>query len=1208
MDKGSAKKLIADIFTKEFERSKFIDFTNTLLYSAHFDPTLIKNKDIPDLFKDHIDSVEILASFKDSREEQIDLLIVTLFKDTALDRARTMQRNYVAQYLKDQYKDAALVAFTCPESPHWRFSLIKMESNISGINITETITPAKRWSFLVGKDEGSHTAQSQLVNILANDTQAPELEDLEHAFNIETVTNEFFTQYTELFYSMKEKLDELIESDEELKKDFRDKEVDTSDFAKKTMGQIAFLYFLQKKGWFGVETGKEWGTGVKNFLRKLFERREKYGQNFFNDILEPLFYEALAQDRGNEAIYPKLNNCRVPFLNGGLFEPMNDYSWQTTNILLPDELFSNNNITAQGDCGDGIFDIFDRYNFTVIESEPLDKEVAIDPEMLGKVFENLLEKRERGDKGAFYTPREIVYFMCQESLINYLASQMKKIIPKEDIEFFIKQVKHNGHNDQPINDMHKVESGLLIPRSCIEHASEIDNILSNIKVCDPAVGSGAFPLGMLNEIVSARKLINIYLQENPSTYDLKYHAIANSIYGVDLDPGAVEIAKLRLWLSLVVEEKTPTPLPNLEHKIMQGNSLLSSYQSIELFDDNFLNSTKSINKEKSKIREKLDTLQNEVSLLITNGEFNADKKIEIDKKAIKLRKRLNFLIGKNESKSETGDLFNENTQNLLIERKIKTLQSKMAEYTSPGRITIKENLKLEIDTLKWDLIEATLIENGESEKLLTIKQQRKDRIKPFFIWKLEFSEVFENKNGFDIVIGNPPYNRFQNIEEDLRPSYKEIFNSATGKYDLYVLFIEKGLQLLSRRGILNFITPHKWVNAAYGKGLREYIKNHVKKIISFKAFKIFHASTYTGIFWFEREERANFNYLELDKDLQSNQELEQYLLGLPSTEFGVIVNQELDEKAWVLANPKIAAILTKLNKQSLRVSDVFESISPGIQSTGDHIFHLEGKLIKNNFVGFSKALNKEIIIEKNIVKPLLKGGTVKKYSELNNDGMYIIYPHFLDHNNQTKPYEENDLKDMFPHAYNYLLNFKDTPAPYSRARDQGKIERSLIETKLYYKTNPSYWYSLHNARQIGAFEQKKIITPETSHGSNMTIDVDGFYLNTQNYSLVKNTAYNESYEFYLAILNSKLFWFYIKSTGSVLSGGYFRFKTDFLKPFPLPEILNIEDTRPLEELVKKIFENKKLNIDTKNLEYQVDKLVFELYELTDEEIEFIESC
>ena len=1203
MDKGSAKKLIADIFSKEFERSKFIDFTNTLLYSAHFDPTLIKNKDIPDLFKDHIESVEILASFEDSREEQIDLLIVTLFKDTALDRARTMQRNYVAQYLKNQYKDAALVAFVCKESPHWRFSLIKLESSISGINITETITPAKRWSFLVGKDEGSHTAQSQLVNILANDTQAPELEDLEHAFNIETVTNEFFTQYTELFYNMKEKLDELIECDEKLKKDFKDKEVDTSDFAKKTMGQIAFLYFLQKKGWFGVEAGKEWGTGVKNFLRKVFEKKKKYGENFFNDILEPLFYEALAQDRGNEAIYPKLNNCRVPFLNGGLFEPMNNYSWQTTNILLPDELFSNNNMTAQGDCGDGILDIFDRYNFTVIESEPLDKEVAIDPEMLGKVFENLLEKRERGDKGAFYTPREIVHFMCQESLINYLDSKIKEIIPKEDIESFIKQVKHNNHNDRSIDNIHKGESGSLIPRSCIKHANEIDNILSNIKVCDPAVGSGAFPLGMLNEIVSARKLINVYLQKKISTYDLKYHAIANSIYGVDLDPGAVEIAKLRLWLSLIVEEKTPTPLPNLEHKIMQGNSLLSSYQGIELFDDNFLNSTKSINKEKSEIREKLNSLQNDVSLLVSNGEFNADKKIEIDKKAMKLSRRLKFLIEKNIDKSETGDLFNEDAQTVLIDKKIKILQSKMAEYISPERRTVKENLKLEIDNLKWDLIEATLFENSDSKKLLTIKQQRKDRIKQWFIWKLEFSEVFKNHNGFDIVIGNPPYLRVQGIEKNISETYKKLYKSATGSYDLYVLFVERGLNLLSDDGILNYIMPHKWVNSSFGKGLRSLCKDNIRKLISFEAYQVFNASTYTSLAWFDKTKSLELNYLGLEKDLHTNQELKNFLISLSDNDFTSIKNKKLTSNTWVLTNKKVKNILDKINKQPLKVSDIFERIFTGLQTSKDSVYFLSDIAEKDDLIleGFSKELDKRILIEKGLVKTLLKGDDVHRYQTLTSNKV-VIFPYYISSDsNQDRAilFTEEELKYKFPQGYLYLKECEDVlrRRETSPTYPLGKL------------ANDDYWFKYIYPKNLTMFNEEKLITPYLSLGSQFSFDPDGdFYTNTKCFGLIKYPNIAKSYKFYLSILNSKLMWFFIKNTSSVMSGGYYTFTKDSLSPFPLPETVNIKDIESLEKLVEKIFENKKLKIDTENLECQVNKLVFELYGLNDEEIEFIESC
>ncbi|GAI26432.1 unnamed protein product, partial [marine sediment metagenome] len=183
---------------------------------------------------------------------------------------------------------------------------------------------------------------------------------------------------------------------------------------------------LQRKGWFGVERDAEWGTGTRQFLRELFKGKHgKYG-NFFNDILEPLFYEALRIDRRHDDNYYSHFNCKIPFLNGGLFDPINGYDWVHTDILLPNELFSNQNKTKEGDIGNGILDIFDRYNFTVKEDEPLEKEVAIDPEMLGKVFENLLEVKDRKSKGSYYTPREIVHYMCQQSLINYLNTELNE--------------------------------------------------------------------------------------------------------------------------------------------------------------------------------------------------------------------------------------------------------------------------------------------------------------------------------------------------------------------------------------------------------------------------------------------------------------------------------------------------------------------------------------------------------------------------------------------------------------------------------------------------------------------------------------------------------------------------------------------------------------------------------------------------------------
>ncbi|NCA29068.1 MAG: class I SAM-dependent DNA methyltransferase, partial [Proteobacteria bacterium] len=389
---------------------------------------------------------------------------------------RTLQRNFIAEILKNSFKTYALVAFVSSDEANWRFSLVKLEISFSENNFHEKLSSARRFSFLVGKNEGTHTVQSQFLKFFIDETQniAPTIAQIEKLFDIETVTNKFFEKYKELFCLVQEGLQDLFNNDEKIKNDFIAKEISIPDFAKKTLGQIVFLYFLQKKGWFGVKNDKDWGSGDKNFLRQLFEKN-KENQNFFNDVLEHLFYEALAQDRGINAIYTKLD-CRMPFLNGGLFEPMNGYAWETTKINLPNQIFSNNNSTKEGDVGDGIFDVFDRYNFTVNENEPLEQEVAVDPEMLGKVFENLLEIKDRKSKGAFYTPREIVHYMCQESLINYLHNHCD--LPMEQLTNFIKN-----------KSLENIENSAL----------KIDSLLENVKICDPAVGSGAFMLGMLNE-------------------------------------------------------------------------------------------------------------------------------------------------------------------------------------------------------------------------------------------------------------------------------------------------------------------------------------------------------------------------------------------------------------------------------------------------------------------------------------------------------------------------------------------------------------------------------------------------------------------------------------------------------------------------------------------------------------------------------------
>ena len=671
MDKAAAQKLVRETLQGSFNKERFVSLIKNLLNHVEDAPFTYKGQYIFADFQDSIKLVERIGKYKGSDEKLFDILVIHLQKETSLERARTKQRNFVAKYLKgsrgDVLKDAALVAFVAPDGEDWRFSFIKMEYKFNEKGkVAEEFTPARRYSFLVGKNETSHTAQSRLLPLLLDDEGQPTLQDLEDAFSVEKATKEFFEKYRYLFLRLKEKLVEIVEKDPKIKTEFQGKQVGTVDFAKKLLGQIVFLYFLQKKGWFGVQRGCLWGSGSQHFLRELFDKQHGDYKNFFNDILEPLFYEALRLERPGD--YYSHFDCRIPFLNGGLFDPINDYDWIETEILLPDDLFSNDRSTKEGDIGDGILDVFDRYNFTVKEDEPLEKEVAVDPEMLGKVFENLLEVIDRKSKGTYYTPREIVHYMCQESLIEYLYGEFNRgIVAYETIgdhqmAMFGNESKKEQldltieHRQRSLIDKKDIETLTRYGESVVEHESRvvnegretgrysfklpesirakaplIDKKLEGVRVCDPAVGSGAFVVGMMNEIIRARGALTPHIGENQkrTPYDFKRHAIQNCLYGVDVDSGAIEIAKLRLWLSLVVDEEereSIQPLPNLDYKIVCGNSLLGvnklfnhdPLKKLEELKPLYFNETSAVKKQKHK--KQIDDLISQ----ITNGHKDFD--------------------------------------------------------------------------------------------------------------------------------------------------------------------------------------------------------------------------------------------------------------------------------------------------------------------------------------------------------------------------------------------------------------------------------------------------------------------------------------------------------------------------------------------------------------------------------------------------------
>lgn len=766
MDKNSAIQLIEDTFNAKFDEDQFEKFIKNFLndleqgdkvrsYSGNY---------IWDDHKDHINTYKRIGKYIDPEGDALDVLIVEVKSVVKLERARTALRNFVIKHLSKFDKDYALVAFYSKEDEgiDWRFSFIKLEHQAyldeenQKVKTRKEFTPAKRYSFLVGKYEKAHTAKTQILPLLQNIANNPTIEQIESAFSIEKVTDEFFGQYKDLYV----KLYEHFENDTHIQTELEKANIDNTRFTKKLLGQIVFLYFLQKKGWLGVPKNEHWGKGKKRFIQDLFEKAQSKNQNYFKDYLQPLFYEALAKERNNENSYYKRFDCRIPFLNGGLFEA--EYDWESANITIPESLFRNEEKNKAGDKGTGVLDVFDRYNFTIKEDEPLDKEVAVDPEMLGKVFENLLDENIRKGFGAFYTPREIVHYMCQESLIHYLGNALEGKVKTADIEVYIREGNFALENDQRVANKgtETKDYNYQIPESIRNNAELIDKKLMEIRICDPAIGSGAFPVGLLHELVNAQLVLmphlsNSYLNkkldgfgfqfhesinESRYVYRLKRHIIQESIYGVDIDASAIDIARLRLWLSLVVDEDDLDPietLPNLDYKIVCGNSIIGK---------------------------PADVFPNDELL----------KEIE--------RLKPRFYNETNEAKRKE--------LRLQINKKIRQLLDEIEEFAG---------YKIDFD------------------------------------FKLYFSEVWHEKGGFDVVIGNPPYGaKFTNDEKKL---LQTIFPLIKGQPESYEYFMYYGINdLLNPKACLNFINPTNFIESKRAEHLRKFLLNngHISIISNFR--------------------------------------------------------------------------------------------------------------------------------------------------------------------------------------------------------------------------------------------------------------------------------------------------------------------------------------------------------------------------------------
>ena len=628
------------------------------------------------------------------------------------------------------------------ESWEWRFTFCH-----KGASQTDT-TSSKRFTFLLGPGQHCRTATDNFQRLI-DKRGAVEVKDIEDAFSVEALNKEFFDKYRQHYATFVEYITgkryvkqgskweekQVSEPNAQLRDQFCGDEKRVRDYVKKLLGRIVFLHYLQRKGWLGVPSDKAWGDGDRSFIQHLYEyATEAQQSDFITSVLSPLFYEALNTDRradndlfDTRVKFPKRGNkLRIPYLNGGLFDRDENAALL---IKFPPEFFKD------------LLDFFAQYNFTIDENDPTDAQVGVDPEMLGRIFESLLEDNK--EKGAYYTPKEIVQYMCRESLIAYLCTGIDQGTPEHQaISEFVKS--------------YDAELLMGLELEGVELGAKVLERLKEVKVCDPAIGSGAFPMGMLRELYYCR----ISLEDlSVSPAEIKSQIIKGNIYGVDIEQGAVDIARLRFWLSLVVDETTPTPLPNLDYKIMQGNSLLEWYEGVDL-------STLTQRKEDGCV-ELFDDLA--------------------DVYRRQLRQAISDYYGETDHKRKA------------------TLHQKISE-------AIDEQLKEQHYTV--DLSGINVSANTH-----------------FFLWHTWFNEVFNRpsgRNGFDIVIGNPPYGAKLTARE--KATYKELYQSAKtikgkqkGSLDTYSLFIELGYELLRKDGVASMIVPISVTSSDSLSGLHQLL-------------------------------------------------------------------------------------------------------------------------------------------------------------------------------------------------------------------------------------------------------------------------------------------------------------------------------------------------------------------------------------------------
>lgn len=1100
-------------FNKAYSRQEFVNFLQNSFLPEDFIHT-----ETPVEFRTKMTYTR--HALKLGTSAALDLVVYEVRHNSKND-ARVSLSKEAFRLLADEMEDRALVVFV-PEdnNDNYRFSLIEitLESKNDSSRVTRNYSNPRRYSYFLGKGIAYYTPNKYLNE----KGRVVDSDDLRSRFSVEVLTKEFYQELSDWYaWAIK-----IIRFPNDLN-DKTDDDKFNNESAIRLITRLIFVWFLKQRHLIPDEFFDEAYLSEK--LLKNFKPYQMGGLlhdvgevKYYTTILQNLFFAMLnspitpeggkelserhfrkLNEQGkpsssdydnnklmryesyfkNPQLFVDLANRTVPFLNGGLFDCLDDKDKgiyydgfsdserSMKSLYIPDFLFfvSETDVDLSVWYNDkrkkkvkvrGIINILKRYNFTVEENTPFDKEVSLDPELLGKVFENLLasynpetQTTARKQTGSFYTPREIVQYMVDESLVAHLKRTVG-----DDLEQQYRQLMQYTDEDVSLTDSQRRQIMLS---------------LYNCKVLDPACGSGAFPMGILQQMVHILSRIDpdnkmwkeIMLQKaidetseayrnssneerkeliadiersfdesiNRPDYARKLYLIENCIYGVDIQPIAIQISKLRFFISLVVDQNTNTdptdnfgirPLPNLEAKFVAANTLIGlDKKDASLFDS-----------------EEIKAKENELKI--------AKHKI-FGAKTVRTKRKYKNIV--NELRKEIAD---------------------MLEHS--GAVGNDEARQL----ASWDMFD----QNDYSK---------------FF----DPEWMFGVKDGFDIVIGNPPYVQLQANNGRLSELYEQCgYKTFVRTGDIYILFYERGWQLLKSGGCLCYITSNKWMRAGYGEKTRSFFAKYTNPelLIDFSGVDVFESATVvTNVLLFTRGENKGITYCvgtsnkykDCLKNLTDYVEKNEYIQNLKTSD------------GWVILTPVELSIKNKIIVAGTSLSEWNIKINYGIKTGYNDAFIIDSvqrdEILNNCQTESERKRTAEII------RPILRGRDIKRYG-YEWAGKYLI---------ATFPSRSYDI-EQYPAVKQYLLSFGK-----ERLEQTGRIYTINGEkVKSRKKTNNKWFETQDSISYWEDFLEPKVIYPETTKSARFAYDESGIFIDKTCFMLISNDA------LYLQkTLSSKLF-------------------------------------------------------------------------------------